>query len=58
MNGDMSGNYVRGISAHDTFARIITLHAVSYMLLEWNVGFRARGHNIFFEDGVETNNVV
>jgi hypothetical protein len=26
--------------------------------MEWNVGFRAKGHNIFLEDGVETHNIV
>lgn len=58
MNGDCSKSYVRGIAAHDTYARVIAAHAVHYLLMEWNVGFRAKGHNIFLEDGVETHNIV
>lgn len=58
MNGDCSESYVRGNSVHDSFARVVTIHAVSFLRVQWNVGFRATGHNIFLEDGIETNNII
>lgn len=35
-----------------------TIHAVSFLRVQWNVGYRAMGHNIFLEDGIETNNLI
>lgn len=58
MNGECSQSYVRGNAVHDSFARVVTIHAVSYLRVQNNVGFRATGHNIFLEDGIETNNVI
>lgn len=43
---------------HNSFARIVTLHAISYLTVQWNVGFNALGHNIFLEDAMETYNVI
>ena len=58
MNGDVSNSYVKGIAVHDSFARILTIHAVKYLHVSHNVGYRAKGHNFFIEDGVETQNVL
>ena len=58
MNGDVTGSYARGNSVHDSFARVCTIHGVSNLLVEWNVGYLAAGHNIFVEDGIETNNII
>ena len=53
MNGDCSSSYVRGNAIHDSYARMVTIHAVSFLRVQWNVGHRAMGHNIFLEDGIE-----
>lgn len=58
MNGDCSSSYVRGNAIHDSYARMVTIHAVSFLRVQWNVGHRAMGHNIFLEDGIETNNLI
>jgi hypothetical protein len=52
MNGDVTESYVRGNSVHRSYARVTTLHAVSYLTVEYNVGYKAYGHNIFLEDGI------
>ena len=58
MNGDVSESFVRGNAVHDSYARILTLHAVKYLHVSHNVGYRVKGHNFFIEDGVETQNVL
>ena len=58
MNGDVSNSYVKGNAVHDSFARVLTLHAVQYLHVSWNVGYRVSGHNFFIEDGVETYNTL
>ena len=58
MNGDVSNSFVKGNAVHDSFARILTLHAVKYLHVSENVGYRVKGHNFFIEDGVETQNVL
>jgi hypothetical protein len=58
MNGDCSQSYAIGCAVHDSFARVVVLHAVQYLHVAWNVGFRASGHNIFLEDGIEQNNLI
>ena len=58
MNGDVSNSYVRGNAVHHSFARVLTLHAVYYLTVEYNVGYRVTGHNIFLEDGIEQFNVI
>lgn len=58
MNGDMGGSYVKNNAVHDAFARVVAVHAVSYLLIDGNVGYRVKSHNIFLEDGIETYNVI
>lgn len=58
MNGDVPTSYVRGNSVHNSLARVVTLHAVHYLTVELNVGYRVRGHNFFVEDGIETHNTI
>lgn len=58
MNGDVSNSFVKGNAVHDSFARVLTIHGVQYLTVTENVGFRAQGHNIFIEDGVETQNTI
>ncbi|KAL4508252.1 hypothetical protein ABPG72_003556 [Tetrahymena utriculariae] len=58
MVGDVSGSIVEGNAVHDSFARVLTIHATYYLHVKNNVGFNCAGHNIFLEDGIETNNVI
>lgn len=58
MNGDVPTSYVRGNAVHDSFARVVTVHAVHFLTVEYNVGYRVRGHNFFVEDGIETHNTL
>ena len=58
MVGDCSDSYVVGNSVHESFARVVVMHAVQYLNVSWNVGYRAAGHNIFLEDGVSTHNII
>lgn len=41
MNGDCSDSYVRGNAVHESFARVVTIHAVHFLRVQWNVGYRA-----------------
>lgn len=58
MAGDMSKGFVRGIAVHHSFARVLTIHGTHHLLVEKNVGYHVKGHNIFVEDGIETHNVI
>lgn len=58
MAGDVPKSYVRGISVHHSIARVLTIHGTHFLLAEKNVGYHVEGHNIFVEDGIETNNVI
>jgi hypothetical protein len=58
LNSEVYDSYVKGNSIHDSNARCITIHGVSYLRVLNNVGYNANGHNIFLEDGIETNNII
>lgn len=58
MAGDVPESYSIGNSVHNSMARVLTIHGVHFLYVAWNVGFRAKGHNIFIEDGIETNNII
>ena len=58
MVGDVSGSIVEGNAIHDSFARVLTIHATHYLHVKNNVGYNCAGHNIFLEDGIETNNII
>ena len=58
LNGDVTGSYVRGCGIHHTFNRAVTIHGVRNLLVEHNVAYNIMGHAYFFEDGIETNNIV
>ena len=52
MNGDVADSFVKGNAVHESFARVITLHAIQFLHVSYNVGYRVRGHNFFIEDGI------
>ena len=58
MMGDIPTSFARGNAVHDSFARLTTIHGVHNLRVEHNVGYKISGHNIFVEDGIETNNVI
>lgn len=58
MNGDVSESFARGNAVHDSMARVITLHGIHYLTVEYNVGYNVQGHNFFVEDGIETYNLI
>lgn len=52
MNGDVSESFARGNAVHDSMARVITLHGIHFLTVEYNVGYNVKGHNYFVEDGI------
>ena len=58
MAGDVPDSYIRGIAVHHSFARVLTIHGTHFLLFEKSVGYFVKGHNVFVEDGIETNNVI
>jgi len=58
MAGEVPESFVRGISVHMSYARVLTIHGTHYLLVEKNVGYHVEGHNIFIEDGIETHNII
>lgn len=58
MAGEVPNSYVRGISVHHSFARVLTVHGTHHLLVEKNVGYHVKGHSIFLEDGIETHNII
>jgi len=58
MIGTVAKSYIKGLSIHQSFNRMITLHAVRYLTIDRNVGFNVMGHGIFMEDGVEKQNMI
>jgi hypothetical protein len=58
MIGQVTESYVRGNTIQNSFNRGTTIHGVHYLRVEWNVYYHCMGHNVFIEDGVETQNYV
>lgn len=56
MVGDCSKSYIRGNAVHNAFARVVALHDVRNLRVEENVSYWVRAHNIFLENGIETDN--
>ena len=56
MIGAVYNSYVEGVSIHQSNNRAITMHGVHHLRVLNNVIYKTKGHNIFIEDAVETNN--
>jgi hypothetical protein len=52
------GNFVRFSSIHSNFQRGLVIHQTNGLKVEDNVFYDTLGHAIYFEDGIEHNNVV
>jgi len=55
---DVSGDYLRNSSIHESANRCITIHATNGLTVQNNICHDIRGHGIFFEDAVERRNIV
>jgi hypothetical protein len=47
MAGDVPHSSVVGMAVHHAYARVLTIHATNFLLVEKNVGYYVKGHNIF-----------
>jgi len=54
---DVPGSYLRSNSIRRGTNRCVTLHGSFRVLLEDNVCFQNRGHNLYLEDGIEWGNM-
>ncbi len=55
---DVSGQYIKNSSIHDSFQRCITVHGTTHSKVVNNVCYNHRGHGIFLEDGNERFNTI
>ena len=58
MIGAVHNSYAKGLSTHQGNNRAFTLHGTHYLRLENNVAYEIKGHTVFIEDAVETNNYI
>jgi cell migration-inducing and hyaluronan-binding protein len=58
MLGDAEGQYVEGVSVHDSYQKGSTIHGTSNIRYEDNVIYNTVGHGVFFEDGSENGNQI
>ena len=58
MSGLIDQSYLRLNSIHHTYNRACTIHGVHGLRVQDNVAYDNMGHAFFFEDSVETKNVV
>lgn len=56
MVGDASGSVIRANSIHQSNFRCVTVHGSNGVIVDANVAYDHKGHCMFLEDGVETNN--
>lgn len=58
MIGNVIGSFIEGVSVHNSFNRGTTIHGVHYLKITKSVYYKHLGHGIFFEDSIESNNIV
>ena len=56
--GHAPSSYIRNNSIHSAFNRAISLNSVQYLQIQNNFVYQAKGHAIFTEFALETNNLV
>ena len=54
--GDRAGDYVKNTSIHESFNRVVTIHASHNILVERTVAYDHIGSGYFLENAVETGN--
>ena len=58
MIGAVHKSYIKGVGLHQSNNRAFTMHGTHYLRIEQNVVFEAKGHTVFIEDAIETNNYI
>ena len=58
MIGNVIGSYLEGNSIHQSYNRGTTIHGVHYLKITKSVYYDHMGHGIFWEDSIESNNLV
>lgn len=58
MDGVAAGSYLKRTTIHHSFNRCVVVHGTHDLVVRDNVCFDHAGHGFFFEDGVETGNVL
>ncbi len=58
INGDISGEYLKNSTIHESYNRGVVIHGSNNGVIENNVVFNIWGSAIFLEDGVETGNQI
>ena len=58
MIGRIWESFIEGVSVHHSFNRGTTIHGVHYLRLTKSVYYIHMGHGIFFEDSIESNNII
>lgn len=58
MIGNVAGSFIDGVSVFNSFNRGTTIHGVHYLQLRNSVYYEHFGHGIFFEDSVESKNLI
>jgi len=58
MIGELHNSYAKGLALHKGFNRAFTLHGAHYLRLIENVAYEVKGHTVFIEDAIETNNYI
>ncbi len=56
--GNVSGQYIKNSSIHDSFQRCITVHQTNSAVVSGNSCVNFKGHGYFLEDGNEVNNTI
>ena len=56
--GNVTGQYIRNSSIHQSLNRCVTVHGTQFATVEGNVCFEHLGHGYFLEDGNEENNII
>ena len=58
MIGAVHKSYIQGLGLHQSANRAFTMHGTHYLRIMENVVFEAKGHTVFIEDAIETNNYI
>ena len=56
--GDVSGQYIKNSSIHNSYSRCVTIHGTHGSRVENNSCYDHFGHGYFLENGNETNNII
>ena len=56
--GDVSGQYIRNSSIHQSYNRCVTIHGTNFAAVTNNICYDHYGHGYFLEDGNEIKNVI